>query len=339
MAEKNTRIQLAHGGGGRLTDTLLHDIVLKHLPSQPALLDAAELNLDGASRIAFTTDSYVVSPIFFPGGDLGKLAVYGTCNDLAVTGAKPIALSLALIIEEGFELASLERLMVSVAEASRHADVTIVTGDTKVVSRGQADGIYINTAGIGRILPQSRLGFDRIVPGDKILLSGTIGDHGLAIMAKREGLSFDTPIESDAAPLADLANELIEELADGVRFMRDPTRAGLAGVLVDIARDAGRGVLIREDVIPKNPSTLAAAEVLGLDLLTVANEGKLVAVIDPEQCDHALQICRKYEKSSRAAIIGQISDQVNVGQVVMITSIGGRRIVQKPYGEQLPRIC
>lgn len=340
MNDPSPRVQLAHGGGGTLTDKLLRDLVLKHLPGQPTLLDAAAVELDGQTdRIAFTTDSYVVSPIFFPGGDLGKLAVFGTCNDLAMAGARPLALSLALIIEEGLEFHTLERIVSSIAEACRQANVTVVTGDTKVVARGQADRIYINTAGVGRILPQGQLGFDHIVAGDQILLSGTIADHGLAIMAKREGLSFETTIKSDAAPLVDVANELVETLAEGVKFMRDPTRGGLAGVLVDIAKDAGQGVLINENRIPSNPSTRAAAEMLGLELLTVANEGKFVAVIDPDQTDRALAICRKHAIAAQAAVIGEIGADVNPGQVVMTTAIGGRRIVQKAYGEQLPRIC
>jgi len=338
MAAEKGRITLAHGGGGRLTDQLLKNLILKHLPHQAVLLDSAVLDATDR-KTAFTTDSYVVSPIFFPGGDLGKLAVFGTCNDLAVVGATPVALSLALIIEEGFELEALERLLQSVAQACREANVKIVTGDTKVVARGQADGIYINTAGVGKISPKARLGFERLETGDVILLSGTIGDHGLAIMAQREGLRFDTPIVSDVACLADLTCALIDELGEAVKFMRDPTRAGLAGVLVDVAENCDREVMIHEDRIPTHSATRAAAEVLGLDLLTVANEGKLVAVIDRPFAEPALNICRQFEKAARACVIGEVGGSHSPAQVVMTTTTGGQRIVQKPYGEQLPRIC
>jgi len=338
MAVASSQIKLAHGGGGRLTDRLVKDLILKHLPHQPTLLDAATVETPD-SAIAFTTDSYVVSPIFFPGGDLGKLAVFGTCNDLAVAGAKPVALSLALIIEEGLELDTLERLVQSIGLACRESGVKVVTGDTKVVRRGQADGIYINTAGVGYIWQQARLGFELIEPADLILLSGPIGDHGLAIMAQREGLRFQTPIASDTTNLADLAGDLVAELGSGVKFMRDPTRGGLAGVLVDIADNAARDVMIYESQIPTHPTGRAAAEVLGLDLLTVANEGKLAAVIEPSCGDKALDVCRRFEKSAQAALVGEIGDARSPGRVVMTTLAGGRRIVQKPYGEQLPRIC
>jgi len=338
MTEAAKQIRLAHGGGGYLADRLLRDLVLKYLPGQPTLMDAATLEIP-PSRVAFTTDSYVVSPIFFPGGDLGKLAVFGTCNDLAMIGAEPVGLSLALIIEEGFELDALERIISSIAEACREANTQIVTGDTKVVAKGQADGMYINTAGVGRIHPKAKLGFEHIAAGDKILINGPIGDHGLAIMAQREGLNFDTPIVSDVASLTVLSNQLVSELGPDLRFMRDPTRGGLAGVLVDIAEGANKGLIVHESQIPRNPSTRAAAEILGLELITVANEGKLVAVIEPHCIDQALDICRSNKLAPQAAVIGEITDTIDAGQVVMETTIGAKRIVQKPYGEQLPRIC
>jgi hydrogenase expression/formation protein HypE len=331
-------IKLAHGGGGRLTDQLVKDVILKHLPHQPSLLDAAVMEAT-ESRLAFTTDSYVVSPMFFPGGDIGKLAVFGTCNDLAMSGAKPVALSLALIVEEGLELSVLERVIKSVAEACGQAGVKVVTGDTKVVSRGQGDGLYINTAGIGHVRPGADMGFHRIETNDAVLLSGTIGDHGLAVMAQREGLGFGTPIVSDAANLAPAANALIDELGPAVRFMRDPTRGGLAGLLVDVAETSAKDVMVDEDRIPTHPATLAAAVVLGLELLAVANEGKFVAVLAPESADAALRICKRFEQASRACLIGRIGRAACPGRVLMKTHTGGRRIVQKPYGELLPRIC
>ncbi len=334
----NKRIQLAHGGGGKLTDELIRNVILKYLPYQPELLDSAIIENVG-EKIAFTTDSYVVNPIFFPGGDVGKLAVCGTTNDLAMAGAKPLALSLALIIEEGLEIAHLERIMQSISQFAESASVKIVTGDTKVVPKGQADGIYINTAGIGRVLPQAKLGFDRICEGDKILINGTIGDHGLAIMAMRENLSFQTTITSDVAVLSQLTGELIETLGSEIKFLRDPTRAGIAGVLNDIASDAGVNILIDESRIPVNSSVKAAAEVLGFDLLNVANEGKFVAVVSERSAEQALNICKKFPEGKLANIIGQVESSSESPAVVMKTSIGGRRFVQKPYGEQLPRIC
>ncbi len=332
------KIQLAHGGGGKLTDELLRDVILKHLPAQPVLLDSAIVEI-GDSRIAFTTDSYTVSPIFFPGGDLGKLAVCGTCNDLSMAGAEPIALSLAMIIEEGFEIEKLERIVKSIAESAKQANVNIVTGDTKVVSHGQADGIYVNTAGVGKLMPQAKLGFDNLHPGDKILVNGTLGDHGLAVMASREGLEFETSIVSDVAILAGLVKELIQKLGDGIKFLRDPTRSGIAGVLVDIAEDAKIDVAISEHDLPINPTVQAAADVLGLDILNVANEGKFVAVVAEGAAEDAISICRKHESGKAASIIGELKKSSSSPAVTMTTRIGGKRFVQKPYGEQLPRIC
>jgi len=337
MTPDNAHITLADGGGGRQTDQLLGDLILKYLPHQPILLDAATVELaDGIA--AFTTDSYTVSPIFFPGGDIGTLAVRGTCNDLAMAGARPVALSLALIIEEGLPVETLQRVLQSVGRTCGELDVKVVTGDTKVVPRGQADGIYINTAGIGRISPNADLGFERIRTGDKILLTGTIGDHGLAVMARREGLSFDTPIVSDVAALTNLAGQLVDELASAIKFMRDPTRAGVAGVLADITENTNKQVMVYEDRIPVNPATRSAAEVLGLDVLTVANEGKLIAVIDPNCAGKALAICRRFEYAAAASIIGEVN-AAGSGRAVLTTAVGGRRIIQKPHGEQLPRIC
>ncbi len=336
------KIQLAHGGGGRLTDELISKVILKHVPYQPVLLDSAIIEMgNSGKRIAFTTDSYVVNPVFFPGGDVGKLAVCGTCNDIAVAGARPIALSLALIIEEGFEYDKFERIMQSIGQAARNADVKIVTGDTKVVPKGQVDGIYINTAGVGEIFEHAKIGFEYICPGDRILINGPIGNHGLAIMAVRENLSFQTTIESDVAYLGHIIKELIRTLGNEIKFLRDPTRSGIAGVLNDIAENANCRVVIDEDAIPVDSSVKAAAEVLGFDLLNVANEGKFVAVVSERACEEALAICKKYSEGKRASIIGRIefNKSDSPPAVILETKIGGKRFVQKPYGEQLPRIC
>ena len=331
------RIQLAHGGGGKLQDELIEKIIFKHLPRPANLLDSAIL--ENLGTVAFTTDSYVVSPIFFPGGDVGKLAVCGTCNDLAMVGAEPVALSLGLIIEEGFEISELDRIVESISQAAKEAGVSIVTGDTKVVSHGQADGIYVNTAGIGRMIAGAKIGFGEIREGDVILLNGTIGDHGLAVMARREGLSFTTPIVSDVACVSGLANELVRRLGAKIKFMRDPTRAGIAGVLVDIAVGGGCDVFVRENAIPVLTSVRAAAEVLGFDLLHVANEGKFAAIVDRDAAQDAFSILTNHPLGKSASVIGEIQKSQGRCQVIMETTIGGKRIVQKPYGEQLPRIC
>ncbi len=341
VKSKLKQIQLAHGGGGRLTDELISNIILKHIPHQDVLTDGAIIE-SGNNRLAFTTDSYVVNPIFFPGGDVGKLAICGTCNDIAVSGAKPIALSLALIIEEGLEISQLDAIMQSISESARQAEVKIVTGDTKVVPKNQADSIYINTAGIGAILEKSNLGFEHISEGDKILINGTIGDHGLAVMALRENLRFQTTIKSDVSYIGNITEELIQTLGNDIKFLRDPTRAGIAGVLNDIADNSQCTIIIEEQAIPINPSVKAAAEILGLDLLTVANEGKFIAVVSEKSADKAIDICKKYPEGSQANIIGHIESKASSNSqpaVILRTAIGGRRFVQKPYGEQLPRIC
>ncbi len=330
-------IELAYGGGGKLTDSLIRNVILKYLPYQTDLLDAAFINTD-TDKIAFTTDSYVVSPIFFPSGDIGKLSVCGTCNDLAMVGAKPIALSLAIIIEEGFRFDDLENILKSIANEVQNADVKIVTGDTKVVPKGLADGIYINTSGIGKILPQANIGFHRVEPNDVVIVSGTIGDHSLAVMSKREGLQFDTPIKSDVANLAPIANALITEFTSDIKFLRDPTRGGLAGVLVDIAEGANVEIEVDEQSIPITPSVRSATEILGLDILSSANEGKFVAIVSNNQADKVMDFLHSFDLTSKSAIIGKVVSKGN-NQVILKTRIGGKRIIQKPYGEQLPRIC
>lgn len=333
------RIVVAHGGGGQLTDGLIGEVIAPRLanPVLDRMDDAAVLDVD-AGRLAFTTDSFVVHPLEFPGGDIGRLAVCGTVNDLAVCGAAPRWLSLALILEEGLEMTLLERVLDSVAQAACEAGVLVVAGDTKVVARGQADGIYINTTGMGVVRPGVRLGEDQVMPGDVVILSGTIADHGMAVMLQREEqLTIRSELRSDVAPLHGLAAALLDA-APGVRFMRDPTRGGLSGVLDDLARRSGRRVTVDEATIPVRRSTSYAAEVLGIDPLDVANEGKLVAVVAPGQAENALAALRGHGLGRDAAVIGVIGREDDA-LCEMITDVGGRRILQKPYGEQLPRIC
>ncbi|MDP6542370.1 MAG: hydrogenase expression/formation protein HypE [Phycisphaerae bacterium] len=339
-----THIQLAHGGGGQLTAELIEQVILPALggPQQIGSLNDSAV-LDAATgRLALTTDSYVVHPLEFPGGDIGKLAICGTVNDLAMAGARPTAMTMALIVEEGLEIALLKRILESAGQTAAEVGVAIVTGDTKVVPRGALDGLMINTAGLGEVLPGADLGFPRILPGDSIVLSGPLGEHGLAVMAMRKGLSFSSDLLSDCAPLSQPAAALVEALGSELHFMRDPTRGGLAATLVDLAGGSSHNVEIDETSIPVNPTALGAAEILGLDLLTVANEGKLVAVVSPEACDRAVEVLQKHQAARQAAAIGRITESADTGQlplVEMITKIGGRRIVQMPYGEELPRIC
>jgi hydrogenase expression/formation protein HypE len=334
-------IQLAHGGGGQLTAELIRDVILPALgggQDPQALTDAAVLHADGGN-LAFTTDSYVVQPLEFPGGDIGKLAVCGTINDLAVAGAQPIAISLAMVIQEGLEIALLRRVLTSAGRAAKAAGVAVVTGDTKVVERAACDGLAVTTAGVGRVHPAARLGFHRIEPGDKVLLSGPLGEHGLAVMSCRKGLSFSADLASDCASIAELTAALLDEFGPAVRFMRDPTRGGLAAVLADVADAAGKDVEVVESAIPVNRTVLAAAEMLGLDVLAAANEGKLVAVIDPAAAKKAVAILAKHPLARRAAVIGTVGQASQPPLVEMLTASGGRRVVQRPYGEELPRIC
>jgi hydrogenase expression/formation protein HypE len=336
-------IQLAHGGGGQLTAELVEQVVLPIIGGQDArgLTDAATLKL-GRGRLAFTTDSYVVQPLEFPGGDIGKLAVCGTINDLAVVGARPRALSLGMVLEEGLLIALLRRVLASIAQAARDAGVAVVTGDTKVVQRGGLEGMVLNTSGVGEVMAKARLGFDRVRTGDRILLSGPLGEHGMTIMSQRKGLSFTAELKSDCAAIHGLTMALVDRLGGAVRFMRDPTRGGLAATLVELSRATGRDVEIEEAAIPVNRTARAAAEMLGLDLLTVANEGKLVAVVSAEAAGQAQTILAGQAIAAQAAVIGTVGracGQGTTGLVEMVTRVGGRRVVQMPYGEELPRIC
>jgi len=333
------KILLAHGGGGRLTNNLITNNILPKFSNDilAELQDSASLQLNSAS-ICFTTDSYTVKPLFFNGGDIGKLAVCGTINDLAVAGAKPEALSLSLIIEEGFEIDVLDRILASAANAANRAEVPVVTGDTKVVETGAADGIFINTAGVGTKLPGTNLSFGQITPGDKIIINGTIGDHGMTIMSQREGIKFESQLKSDCASVAPLTRRILEMPA-GVRFMRDPTRGGLAATVNEVANSAGHSIELYEKNIPINPTARAAADMLGFDLLDIANEGKVVIVTAPDIAEKVLDICKAHPLGADAGIIGRVVESEDRPIVELITKIGGRRIVQMPYGRELPRIC
>ena len=331
------KILLAHGGGGQLTDELIRLHFLPRFKNKilAELTDSAKLELDSRS-ICFTTDSYVVKPLFFNGGDIGKLAVCGTINDLAVSGAKPVALALSLIIEEGFEFQSLEKILDSISKTAKENNVGIVTGDTKTVETGAADKIFINTAGIGVRIAE--LGFNKIKAGDKIILSGTIGDHGMTILSQREGIKFQSQLKSDCAALSGLTSRLFKNIS-GVKFMRDPTRGGLAATLNEISKSTRLSIEINQADIPVRPAVQAAADMLGLDVLNIANEGKFLAVVSPQSADKCLQICKKSSLGKNARTIGTITDTHDVPTVEMITRIGGRRIVPMPYGRELPRIC
>ncbi|HEX29612.1 TPA: hydrogenase expression/formation protein HypE [Candidatus Poribacteria bacterium] len=332
-------VLLGHGSGGRLTHELIGDLILKKLqnPILQRLEDSAIFSFNGI-RLAFTTDSYVVKPIFFPGGDIGKLAVCGTINDLAVSGAVPRYISCGLILEEGFSMENLGKILDSMAKVAAEAGVEVVTGDTKVVERGKADGIFINTSGVGFIPEGIRLGMEEIRAGDLILINGPIGDHGIAVLSMREGIQFEAEIVSDCAPLNGLIARLISEVGDGIRFMRDPTRGGLATTLKEIAEGTGLGVEADETAIPINEAVRAACEILGLDPMFVANEGKVVLVIEPESAPKALQIMREHPLGAGSAAIGKITAD-HPGQVHLKTEIGSKRMIDMLVGEQLPRIC
>jgi hydrogenase expression/formation protein HypE len=333
------RILLAHGGGGRLSSDLIANTIIPKFRSDDLLklTDSAQLDLSCPS-VFFTTDSYVVKPLFFNGGDIGKLAVCGTVNDLAVCGAKPVALSLSLIIEEGLETDILDKVLQSAADAAKEASVSVVTGDTKVVETGSADGLFINTAGVGTKIEGSDLSFDRITTGDKVIVSGTMGDHGMTIMSQREGIKFDSPLRSDCAPLAGLISKIMEDPA-GIKFMRDPTRGGLAATLNEIAVATGYDIELNDDDIPINQTVRAAADMLGFDLLNIANEGKVVIIAAQEAASAVLDICKGHPLGKDAALIGTVVKPQGEPVVELITKIGGKRIVQMPYGRDLPRIC
>ncbi|MGH9368118.1 MAG: hydrogenase expression/formation protein HypE [Thermoanaerobaculia bacterium] len=331
-------ILLGHGSGGKLTSQLIEKILLPAFrnPALEALDDQAILSING-SRLAFTTDSYVVTPIFFPGGDIGELAVNGTVNDLAMGGARPLYLSLAFILEEGLPISDFERVVDSVRLAADRAGVTVVTGDTKVVNRGCGDKVFINTAGLGLVAPGVDLSSRRVRPGDAVLLSGPIGDHGIAILSKREGLEFEGEVRSDTAPLHELVAAMLGAFP-GIHAMRDPTRGGVAAALVEIASRQGLGIEVDENSVPVRDTVRGACEILGLDPLLVANEGKLLAFVAEEGSEAVLRAMRAHPLGSLATRIGRVTAD-HPKFVVLRTPIGGQRILDLPFGESLPRIC
>ncbi|HZO97936.1 MAG TPA: hydrogenase expression/formation protein HypE [Gaiellaceae bacterium] len=334
-------VTLAHGAGGRATAALVDRLFLEELrnPLLEPLGDAALLAADGlgGARLALTTDSYVVKPLSFPGGGIGELAVNGTVNDLAVSGARPLALSAGFVVEEGFPVAELRRVAAAMAAAARAAGVPVAAGDTKVVERGKADGLYLNTAGVGVVAAGVALGPERARPGDRVLVSGTIGDHGVAVLVARGELALEADLASDTAPVLELASALLE-LGPALRFMRDPTRGGLATTLNELAAQAGLAVRIAEDALPVRREVAGACELLGLDPLYVANEGKLVAVVAPEAAEEALARLRALPLGAEAALVGTVEAEPE-GLVVLDTRLGGGRIVDMLVGDPLPRIC
>jgi hydrogenase expression/formation protein HypE len=331
------RVLLAHGEGARLTRRLIREVVLAELDNDylRPLADAAVLP-PVCGRLVFTADGHAVSPLFFPGGDIGRLAVYGTVNDLSVCGAESLYLSLGLIVEEGLPLAELRRVLASVAAAARECGTRVVTGDTKVVPRGAADRLFLHTAGVGRLADGVTLGAELIRPGDAVLVSGTVGDHGLAVLAAREGLD-ETGLVSDSAPVHELAAALLASGAE-VRFLRDPTRGGVSAVLHEAAGVAGVSVEVAESKIPLSPAVRGAAEIFGLDPLYVANEGKVVAVVSALTADVALACLRAQPLGRAAAVIGRVTDGP-AGEVWVRGALGQLRALDEPSGAPLPRIC
>ena len=341
--DDHATVQLAHGGGGRLMRALIEGMFLPAFGSGGGARekrtpphDSAVLELDGA-RLAFTTDTFVVSPLFFPGGDIGRLAVFGTVNDLAMAGARPLWLSAGFILEEGVPLETLRRVVESMQRAAEESGVRIVTGDTKVVDRGKGDGVFINTAGVGLVPPGVEISPGRVAPGDAVILSGDLGRHGIAVMSVREGLRFEGALETDCAPLAEVVAALVAAGGE-VHCLRDLTRGGLAAALNEIADHAGVGVELDEAAIPVAEPVAGACELLGLDPLYVANEGRLVAIVPPEAAEGTLQIMRRHAVAAEAAVVGMVTD-AHPGTVELRGPLGGGRIVDLLSGEQLPRIC
>lgn len=337
-------ITLAHGGGGKLTQMLIERMYLPAFrnPLLESLHDGAILSLaaptNGLARLAFTTDSFVVSPRVFPGGDIASLAVFGTVNDLAMCAAQPLALSAAFIIEEGLPMEELWQMVRSLARAAEEVGVPIATGDTKVVDRGKGDGLFINTSGIGLIRPGIHVAPTRAQPGDVILVNGPIAEHGIAIMSVREGLEFETALTSDSAPLHGLVAAVLDAVGEAVHVLRDPTRGGVSSALNEIARSANVGIRIYEAQIPVGDAVRGACEILGLDPLYVANEGKCLVIVAPEAAEAALAAMRSHPQGRGAAIIGEVVAE-HPRRVILRSRIGGQRIVEMLSGEQLPRIC
>ncbi|KAA5543709.1 hydrogenase expression/formation protein HypE [Roseiconus nitratireducens] len=345
--QDHERVLLGHGSGGRLSADLVGRVFLPEFGNEvlSALEDAATLTIDPrgeatrdqANRIAFTTDSFVVKPLFFPGGDIGKLAVHGTVNDLAVSGAQPLYLSAAFILEEGFQIDPLRRIVRSMRQACAAAGVALVTGDTKVVDRGKGDQIFITTTGIGVHRVDRDLSIHNARPGDAVIVSGTIGDHGITIMSTREGIEFETALESDTAPLNGLVEAMLEACPT-IRAMRDPTRGGVSSTLNELAVASHVGIVLDEASLPVKPAVHSACEMLGLDPLYVANEGKLIAVVPGDRAEPLVEVMRRHPLGRDAAVIGRVVSE-HPAMVVLRNAIGGQRVVSLLAGEQLPRIC
>jgi hydrogenase expression/formation protein HypE len=330
------RILLGHGSGG----TMMHQLIKEHFAprfAMTSLNDSAIVEGINHGKIALTTDSYVVSPIFFPGGNIGELSVYGTVNDLSMVGAMPLYITVGFILEEGFPIDDLKKILASMAAAAEKADVKIVAGDTKVVNKGKGDGIFINTAGIGVIKNETDISPSRIRPGDKVIVSGPIGNHGISIIGERNGLTFEPPILSDTAPLNTLVRDMLNATGK-IHVMRDPTRGGLATTLKEFATDSGYCIVIEEDSIPVPPGVRGACQLLGLDPLYVANEGILVAISSPDVVDSLMKVMRKNPLGKETKLIGEVQEEPS-GMVLLKTSIGGTRIIEMLSGDQLPRIC
>lgn len=332
------QVLLGHGSGGRLSAELLREVFLPAFanPVLARLDDQAIVNVNGC-RLAFTTDSFVIKPLFFAGGDIGSLAVHGTVNDLAMGGAQPLFLSVAFILEEGLRMEELRRIVHSLREAAAAAGVQVVTGDTKVVEKGSGDGLFINTSGIGLVPEGVRLSADQARPGDRVLLSGSIGEHGIAVLAQREGLEFESSIQSDSAPLHTLVAAMLAVTHD-FRCFRDPTRGGLSSACNEIAAQSRVGMMLEESAIPVREEVKGACELLGLDPLYVANEGKLIAIVDPTAAEEVVDAMRRHPLGRQAQIIGTVAE-AGPGLVTMRTSLGTTRIVDMLAGDQLPRIC
>jgi hydrogenase expression/formation protein HypE len=331
-------VEMAHGAGGRATNELIRTLFHKHLANEwlAQANDQAAFDV-AAGRMVMSTDAHVISPLFFPGGDIGSLSVHGTINDVAMAGARPLYLSAAFVLEEGLALADLERIVASMARASRDAGVPIVTGDTKVVEKGKGDGVFITTTGIGVVPAGVNVSGDRARPGDAILVSGTLGDHGIAVLSKRENLTFETEILSDSAPLHGLVADMVAAVP-GIHTLRDPTRGGLASTLNEIAKQSRAGMRLTETAIPFKPDVLAACELLGIDPLYIANEGKLIAICAGDDAERLLAVMRAHPLGREAAIVGEVIEDDHAF-VQMRTKFGGNRMVDWLAGDPLPRIC
>lgn len=336
MSKKS--VVMGHGSGGRLSQELFETIFLPHFqnPMLNEQHDGAVFSVD-PGKLAFSTDSFVVQPLFFPGGNIGDLAINGTVNDLAMCGAIPRFLSVGFILEEGFPLADLKKIVQAMQIAAQEADVAIVTGDTKVVEKGKGDGVFINTSGVGDLIAERSIAPSQAKAGDVILINGFIGDHGIAIMSEREGLTFETTIESDSAPLNSLIQQILETSAT-VHVLRDPTRGGLAATLNEIAQACQKGILLEESQIPIRPEVTAACEILGLDPLHIANEGKCLVIVPEADAETILAEMHQHPFGAEAAIIGRVLEAAS-GEVYLKTTLGSHRVVDMPSGEQLPRIC